>query len=779
VNQDQPVSYNQQALYNLLPEIYRQRDIDLGLGQPLYALLGVIAQQVSVIENDIENLYNNWFIETCDPWLVPYIGDLVGATLRSNDTTGTINRRSFVGNLISYRRRKGTSLVMEEFAKDITGWYAKAVEFFQILETTQNFNHPRLSNFRTVCIRNNQQLEQLNTPFDSITHSPEVRNISSEKGLYNIPNVGLFLYRLLALPANSSPAFPVDSTNQHFTFDPLGRDIQLYNLPATESGSPQPAGLTNVPIPITRLDLTKNFSAYYGGGQSFLIMLGGQDGSEVPENNIQVCDLSGWINTPSSSSDQLVVAVDPVLGRLAFSQPRSHSAGGVYVNYHYGFSAEMGGGFYERPQPDPDVDPTKQYLTIPISQDGSSPIAAALHAWKPSVNPNVILQIQDSEIYDDKLSLVIPAGCSVEITAAQGVRPIIQSGAEKISIKGETPGPNIPEAKMIFDGVLFDKSPVAVLSPKVPAVYLGEIAANPANFLYFLESSLDFEWAQLLQGWQTTGSGTGTVVAASGGGYNVALGLSVAGTTTTAVLSVNGTVVCNFGVKLEQNGDYLLDLNPARGLGSLVLRHCTLVPDEKPSLTVDSGNDDLVITIDNSISGQIATSKCEASVNITNSIVDGIDDQALDAYQVTIQCTTIFGRSKVTLINLVSDSIFRDPIIATRVQSGCVRFSYIPKGSRVPHPYRCQPQLSQTGDSDYNRAIALKLMPRFTSVQYGEPGYGQLYKVSRPEIFQGADNGNEMGAFNSLLQAVRLTNLKSTLSDFTRFGLETGIFMVS
>src|SRR5262249_24215657 len=63
-------------LSELLPVIYRQRD--LGVGTPLRQLLGVIAEQVDLVENDIAQLYENWFIETCEDWVVPYIGDLIG-----------------------------------------------------------------------------------------------------------------------------------------------------------------------------------------------------------------------------------------------------------------------------------------------------------------------------------------------------------------------------------------------------------------------------------------------------------------------------------------------------------------------------------------------------------------------------------------------------------------------------------------------------------------------------------------------------------------------------
>src|SRR5215203_2220143 len=63
-------------LYNLLPMIHRIRDAEQGY--PLRALLQVISEQVDLVEADIKQLYDNWFIETCEDWVVPYIGELVG-----------------------------------------------------------------------------------------------------------------------------------------------------------------------------------------------------------------------------------------------------------------------------------------------------------------------------------------------------------------------------------------------------------------------------------------------------------------------------------------------------------------------------------------------------------------------------------------------------------------------------------------------------------------------------------------------------------------------------
>ena len=66
----------QERLYGLLPAIYRLRDA--AEGEPLRALLAVIGDELGLVDDDISRLYDNWFIETCEEWLVPYVGDLVG-----------------------------------------------------------------------------------------------------------------------------------------------------------------------------------------------------------------------------------------------------------------------------------------------------------------------------------------------------------------------------------------------------------------------------------------------------------------------------------------------------------------------------------------------------------------------------------------------------------------------------------------------------------------------------------------------------------------------------
>src|SRR5262245_15731476 len=135
-------------LYELLPAIYRLRDAERGY--PLRDLLRVIGEQVSAVEEDITQLYDTWFIETAQDWVVPYIADLVGYSPvvalgdgQAAPSTGAriLAPRREVAGTIGYRRRRGTLSVLEDLAQAVARWPARAVEMFRLLTWTQNLNH--------------------------------------------------------------------------------------------------------------------------------------------------------------------------------------------------------------------------------------------------------------------------------------------------------------------------------------------------------------------------------------------------------------------------------------------------------------------------------------------------------------------------------------------------------------------------------------------------------------------------------------------------------------
>ena len=125
-------------VYQLLPALYRIRDAEQG--GVLRALCEVLAEDIAVLRENLDQLYDDQFIETCADWVAPYIGDLIGYRTLHGVTERTRSARAEVANTIAYRRRKGTATVLEQLARDVTGWNARVVEFFQWLETSQYMN---------------------------------------------------------------------------------------------------------------------------------------------------------------------------------------------------------------------------------------------------------------------------------------------------------------------------------------------------------------------------------------------------------------------------------------------------------------------------------------------------------------------------------------------------------------------------------------------------------------------------------------------------------------
>ena len=233
-------------------------------------------------------------------------------------------------------------------------------------------------------------------------------------------------------------------------------------------------------------------------------------------------------------------------------------------------------------------------------------------------------------------------------------------------------------------------------------------------------------------------------------------------------------------------------------LARLRLRHCTLVPglaleeDATPqqptqaSVRVEIA--DLALTIERSIIGALRIHP-GATMSATDSIVDAtavdrmgyadLDDVGAGG-ALRLVCCTVIGKVHALSFPLVSNSVLLTrlasadtlpaPVIAERRQEGCVRFSYLPRGARVPRRFHCWPE------SASSPAAAV---PRFTSLRYGFPAYMQLATTSGAELLTGADNEGQPGAFNFLFQPQRESNLRVRLDEYLRTGLEAGILFAS
>jgi hypothetical protein len=443
------MTFDAEKLYSLLPAIHRLRDARGAApeeGEPLRALLSVIADQAVILEDDLEQLYDDLFIETCAPWVAPYIGDLIGLNGVQGPGQPGFTPRAEVANTIGYRRRKGTAAMLEQLARDVTGWPARAVEFFQLLASTQYLNHVRLENRSFVSVYQANRLEWLGSAFEhlpataDLPHTVDVRRIARGRGRYNIPNIGITLWRLRAYALTRSPAAADPSDpKRHFRFDPLGRDMPLFSLPQTEDEVTSLASPLNVPQPISRRAMDADVSAYYRSDASLLIALCGTDLAVEPEpisvERICVCDLSDWKHTPPVGK---TAAIDPMLGRIVFADAQKER---VLVSFHYGFSADMGGGEYGRVgsfiAPRRATDPRVANVFVP---QGVTP------APKESIQVAIdnlpaeggVVEIIDSGSYSEKLKITA-TGRHVELRAADGHRPTLLLGGE-LQISGDGNG---------------------------------------------------------------------------------------------------------------------------------------------------------------------------------------------------------------------------------------------------------------------------------------------------------------------------------------------------
>ena len=328
-----------------------------------------------------------------------------------------------MANTVAYRRRKGTVAILEELARDITGWPAHAVEFFRVLATTQHVNHVRLSNLYSPDLRRWEPLEHVNTPFDELAHTADVRRIASGRGRYNIPNVGIFLWRLRSYELRRSPAIRVDG--HRYLFNPLGTDTQLFTKPEPEPSVAHLSKPINVPMPIGRRSLHERLSEYYGPGKSIYLEI---DEEEKDSDLVMACNLgdvpgNGWAHTPPEGK----IAIDPVLGRIAFPEALPEDAN-VLVTYHYGFSADMGGGEYDR-----------------AASLGAGTVRRVRTAELSSITEDGVVEITDSGRYEGALD--IDTDEHVELRAADGRRPTL-SLEDDLEIEGG------PDAEVTLNGLL-------------------------------------------------------------------------------------------------------------------------------------------------------------------------------------------------------------------------------------------------------------------------------------------------------------------------------------
>src|SRR5262245_60276589 len=242
-------------LWQLLPAVYRTHDLGEAPDTtgPLRELVERIGAEMATVRRSIDRLWENQSIETCDDWVVPYIGYLLATRLVS--CLDARAQRLDVAKTIYYRRRSGTLGLLEELAADITGRDARAVEFFRRLGRTRHQFDPAIGAVPTyhpgqapgsaaiealagatsgtpargvADLRNDYAAHASAGAFDEYAHTADLRRGVQSAGWHNIPHLGVFVWWLYAFPVRAATPVSNGVNPPCFAFDPSGRRIPLF-----------------------------------------------------------------------------------------------------------------------------------------------------------------------------------------------------------------------------------------------------------------------------------------------------------------------------------------------------------------------------------------------------------------------------------------------------------------------------------------------------------------------------------------------------------------------
>jgi hypothetical protein len=726
---DRYEQYYQEKLWELVPPIYRHED---GLAERpgvLRAIVEIIAAQAAVLRRSQDRLWNDEFIDLCDEWAVPYLGDLVGTRLVS--ALNARGRRVDVAKTVYYRRRKGTPRVLEELISDIAGWDGKLTESFRGLARCRHGLDPApppsgrwslTPQGGWADLRDVRVATLANGPFDEYAHLGDLRKQRGTDGLWNIPRVVFHIYRLVS--SRLEGVMPhVRAGGVTFTFDPSGRDVPLF-IPRRRLDdwdtwtSAQP---WEVPAPLT-CRLLAHAEYRITDGLIVELELAGMPAAAATElrtlrdvlfrdekrlrdqlallTNAAVflatttydAILRGAL-TADSGKRNLLMLSDPAL-EIATAPPAPPIAPERIVAGSLATWAATATGKAAI------VDPDRGRFTLL----GAAPTADAVRVTYHAGFPGEI----GAGVYNRDAFVLPPPKTAI---------PLASPGSAQVSFPGAPP----------LDAV-FEIEDGATYSP------IDDVADVRA--LVLQAADLVRPYVRLASDWIVTADAAGSATLVLEGLWFGAAGA--------------------FAIVIR--GDW----------STVTLRHATLDPGgtdvdggsiNPVTLRIEGTIDELVI--DHSIAATIvvAAGALVDRVTMTDAILDatvsGGPALAFFPGETILRRVTVLGSLDVERLD-ASEAIITGPVDVTDTQNGCFRFSAARAGSRLPHPYR---------------AFVLGDVHLFTSTTFGHPAYVQLAEGAPIEVSRGAENGSEMGAWSSLIEPIRLDSLVRKVDEFLPFGL--------
>jgi hypothetical protein len=442
-------SYYAERLWKLIPAVYRARDSDdASVTGPLQELLTRVGAQVAVVRRSIDRLWADQFIETSDDWVIPYIGDLLDTNLINGlDARG---RRLDVAKTIHYRRRKGTVAVLEEIARDVTGWDAHIVEAFRRLSRTRHNLDPPVgpgplaAALPTPCLRTptppgapqpHDLLEHegligsltgtpsggfadvrslhggdcTNGPFDEYFHTADLRKGAGAVGRYGIPKLLVFLWRLESFAVEGGTPVPVTGCTGEYVFDPTGRFVPLFLQPL----QPEPDDAVDSWTSTPEWDVPGRYTS----SLQFAI---GDPGTADPRHAAypDADHIPAFASAASGTpAEPVTIEVYPEVGQF---KALSAVEPGLTASYQYGFPAAIGAGPYDRTLLGNPPAPVGTERVVSGGAGFDTELAAAAGA--------ATVTIADSLTYEavaDVGSTAAPIG-SLLVRAGDSVRPVVR-----------------------------------------------------------------------------------------------------------------------------------------------------------------------------------------------------------------------------------------------------------------------------------------------------------------------------------------------------------------
>jgi hypothetical protein len=725
--QDGFEAYYTEKLWALVPAVYRNED---GLGERPGTLRGIvelIAAQAAILRRDQDRLWDDSFIDLCDEWAVPYIGDLVGTRMISAlDKRG---RRIDVAKTIYYRRRKGTPRVLEELINDITTWDGTVVEGFRRLARTHHGLDPAAGALAgrfsatprggLADLRRPFASTLTGGPFDEYAHTADVRRQHGRNGLANIPKLLFYLFRLRAFAVTGGTPFS-RATAGTFLFDPSGRDIKLFAprriVPDWDAWRfPLPWELP-APIPCRLLG-----DAEYVVSQALILALGpvliaaGQPATAADEL-VRLRDLRFM----SEAALRARIATLPSQASLLMPPVYRAILNGA-LSADCGKSALL---------PDA-VEVAIAGIPVPAAMT----VAGNLGDW--TANPAGKKLIIDPERGRFKLLPGAPAGAA-SVAYHYGFSGPIGAGSDDRrstltdittlpALVRRIGGGAIAPADLPVDGALsLDDS--ATYGPVASIAGVQNLAVQADNQRR--------PYVRLAAPWVlTAAAGANRTLVLDGLWFGGDAGATIELAGTWAEVTLRRVTLDPGGMDADGNPIAAVPLVVSGNIQSLVVQGCILGP-------VGTSGAGVVDSL--SVSGSVVHSRT------------GQPAIALTPGRVTLQRVTVLGDLALERLYATETLVLGNAVVAD-TQWGCFRFSAARAGSRLPHPFATTELAAGT--------IVL------SSTRFGDAGYCQISDAAPDSIRRGAEDRSEIGAFSALNGPIMLDGLATKVAEFMPFGL--------